>query len=165
MQRALVKFVLGLAVAVPLWWFTLPAYARLVVLFGAPLVHTDSQFATATFAVSGSRIAMRNPPLDMPAEQMTYNLVLLIALFASVRRPFRDRNVVAFLTSLAIVFTTHVVGLLLWIESAFAIQRGGWSTWSAVQTLLQIIGMPAIVFACWWAATSGILFPDHRSGG
>ncbi len=153
MRRTLAKFAAGLAVAVPLWWFTLPAYSRVVVFLTAPLIHLDAQFARAIFSVAANRILMRNPSLDIPAEQVTYNLVLLVALFASVRRPFRDQNVIAFLISAAIVFTTHVAGLVLWIESAFAIRAGGWSTWSAVQTLLQIVGMPAIVFACWWAAT------------
>src|SRR4051812_48996628 len=106
MQRTLAKFVVALAIVVPLWWFTLPAYSRVVVFLGAPLVRLDSQFARAIFTVVANRIQMRNPSLDIPAEQLTYNLVLLVALFASVRRPFRDQNVVAFLISAAIVFTT-----------------------------------------------------------
>jgi len=171
MWRALVRFVIGAAIAIPLWWLTLSLQTAFLASAGAPVVHLDARFKSATLDPSGGTITIRSPQRafsasTIPVEQITYPLVLLLALFASARFPFRDRNVIAFVKSLLVTATIAVIALVLWIESCYGFRSGVWSAahysrgaglaWASLQTMMQIVGGPAIVFGCWWLWSPGL---------
>src|SRR5436190_1315201 len=93
-----------------------------------------------------------------------YNFILLVALFASNRKPLRDRNVVALLVSMLIVVVLHVFAVLLSVESTYAVQMGAWSEahygtagyffWMYAEIFYRLVGMFGAVFACWWLTIS-----------
>ena len=49
----------------------------------------------------------------MPADQITYNVILLLALFASNDSPWRMTNVRGLAIALVILFVSHCIGLLI----------------------------------------------------
>ncbi len=56
----------------------------------------------------------------------------------------------------------HVLGLLLSVESTYAVRMGGWSSahygtagyyfWMYAEIFYRLVGMFGAVFACWWAS-------------
>jgi hypothetical protein len=131
----------------------------------APLLRADPRFSDAALVPVGDRMEIQSahgrfPIANIPANQLTYNLILLVALFASNPKPWRDRNVVAFLLSLLVVMASHPIGALITIESTYAVRLGGWSEahfgdfaanfWLVAEMFYRLIGMFALVFVCWW---------------
>jgi hypothetical protein len=91
---------------------------------------------------------------------LTFNIVLLVALFAIARRPFSDRNIGGFLAAAALLALTHVFGAITEVMSIYALKLGLWSdvhyssferdAWSAANHFYRLVLMYAIAFALWW---------------
>jgi hypothetical protein len=91
-------------------------------------------------------------------------VILLVALFASNVRPWRDRNIIGFLVALVIVMLLHPFAALVSIESTYATRLGAWSEshygnvaanfWLLAEMFWRLIGMFGVVFATWWVATT-----------
>src|SRR5205085_5708262 len=128
----------------------------------APLLKIDPRFRPARLAPFDRIIRVTGgvPAAEIPADQLTYNVILLVALFASNRRPLRDRNVVAFMVSNLIVVALHVIAVLLSVESTYAVRMGAWSEahygaaghyfWLYAEIFYRLVGMFGAVFVCWW---------------
>ncbi len=165
MWPRVLRFILGVAAGALLWAWATPAYDQFLAACTAPLLRADPRFSDAALVPVGDRMEIRSghghfPIANIPANQLTYNLILLVALFASNPKPWRDRNVVAFLLSLLVVMASHPIGALISIESTYALRLGGWSEmhygrfassfWLIAEMFYRMIGMFALVFACWW---------------
>jgi len=95
------------------------------------------------------------PTATIPADQLTYNMILFAALFA-----MRFRNALSFIASLFALIVTHVLSLALSVESTYAAQQGTWSTahysalaqqmWVGAEFWWRLVGMFAFVFVVWW---------------
>jgi hypothetical protein len=163
MWPRVLRFVIALFVAAIVWFNLTPMYDRFIAAAATPLVKIDPRFRGAHLAASERIIKVNGnvPSADIPADQLTYNVILLVALFASNRRPLRDRNVVAFLVSTGIVVVLHVIAVLLSVESTYAVRMGDWSTahygtagyyfWLYSEIFYRLVGMFGVVFVCWWA--------------
>ncbi len=162
MWPRVLRFILGLIVAAVVWYNLTPLYDRFIAAAATPLVKIDPRFRGAHLAADGRLIKMTGsvPAANIPADQLTYNVLLLFALFASNRRPLRDRNVMAFLLANAVVVVLHVIAVLLSVESTYAVQMGAWSDahygtagyyfWMYTEIFYRLVGMFGAVFACWW---------------
>ena len=162
MWPRVLRFVVGFAVAAAVWYNLTPAYDRLIAAAATPLLKIDPRFRAAHLAAAGRIIKVTGgvPAADIPADELTYNVILLVALFASNRRPLRDRNVVAFLVSNLIVVALHVIAVLLSVESTYAVRMGAWSEahygaagyyfWLYAEIFYRLVGMFGAVFVCWW---------------
>lgn len=162
MWPRVLRFILGLIVAAFAWYNLTPLYDRLIAAGATPLVKIDPRFRGAHLAADERLIKVTGsvPAANIPADQLTYNVILLFALFASNRRPLRDRNVTAFLASNAVVVVLHVIAVLLSVESTYAVQMGAWSSahygtagyyfWMYAEIFYRLVGMFGAVFACWW---------------
>ena len=168
------KFAAGAAVALAIWIYATPAYNAALASFAGVLHAADSRFENARFVAINRNVEVVRrvkgdfPTFALPADQITYNIILLFGLFAMNPRPFRDRNAARFLISLGIVVAAHFIALLVLIESTYATSFHPWSeahygrvmanVWWALSYFYRLIGMFAIPFACWWwssvAATS-----------
>ena len=176
MTRRILAFVIGIVFGCILWYQTAHVYNVVLAATTEPLLRLDRRFATAELAADqrAIRVAPRDttalPPASIPADQLTYNIILLVALFASNPRPWRGRNVAALALSLIPVAIGHVLALIISIESTYANRLGAWSdahygsfatnAWLVAELFVRVVGMFAIVFACWWVAGSGIA-PRH----
>jgi hypothetical protein len=168
MLRRLASFVIGLAIAIAIWVPGVHVYNRFLAAITQPLVGLDSRLAGADLVANGRSIAVRSPrgnfpPIELPADQLSYNVILLLGLFASNRSPLRDRNVRAFAISLLIVIALHPIGALISIESTYAGRVGEWSeqhygdfaadAWLVAEMFYRLVGMFGIVFACWFVTS------------
>jgi len=162
--RAL-RFLAGLALGVWIWWAATPAYNRLLAPATQLLLHADRRLAAAELLPQERNVFVTSstplPTATMPADQITYNIILLLALFASNDRPWRLANVRGLAIALVILFVSHCVGLLISIESTYAVRQGAWSEqhygdaaanfWLTIELVFRIVGMFGVVFASWWA--------------
>lgn len=162
----LLKFIAGLAVGFVVWSGMLPVYRELLAREGA-IVRIDRRYADIEMITRGSSLFVRSatgvfPPITLPGDELTYNTILLFALFAMNDAPFSTRNLKHFLIALAIVLALHPLGLLISTEATYALRVPKWSevhysalagdVWSALETFWRLIGMFGVVFAAWWAS-------------
>lgn len=178
MTGRIVGFLIGVVLGCVLWFEAAPAYNVALAAATEPLLRIDRRFATAELVADqrAVRVAPQDtttlPPASIPADQLTYNIILLVALFAANPRPWRGRNLGAFALSLIPVALGHVLALLISIESTYALRLGAWSdahygsfamnAWLVGELFLRVVGMFAIVFACWWLAGSRIAVRHGR---
>ncbi len=162
--RAL-RFLAGLAVGVWIWWAATPAYNHLLAPATQLLLHADRRLAAAELLPQERKIFVTSstplPTATMPADQLTYNIILLLALFASNDRAWRMANLRAVALALVILFASHCIGLVISIESTYAVRQGVWSEqhygdaaanfWLTTELVFRIVGMFGVVFASWWA--------------
>ena len=162
--RAL-RFLAGLAVGVWIWWAATPAYNHLLAPATQLLLHADRRLAAAELLPQERKVFVTSstplPTATLPAEQLTYNIILLLALFASNDRAWRMTNLRGLAIALVILFASHCIGLVISIESTYAVRQGVWSEqnsgdsaanfWLTTELVFRIVGMFGVVFASWWA--------------
>jgi hypothetical protein len=171
MWPRVLRFVAALFVAAVAWYNLTPAYDRFLAAAASPLIRIDRRFRDTRVFAAERLISVRPaakgsdlPPADIPADQLTYNVILLAALFASNRKPVNDRNVFAFLRSAAIVVVLQVVAVLLSVESTYAVRMNEWSDahygtlaryfWLYAEIFYRLVGMFGVVFVCWWMGSA-----------
>lgn len=161
--RAL-RFLAGLALGVWIWWATTPAYNHILAPATEMLLHADRRLAEAVLVPQVRKILVTSatplPIATIPADQLTYNIILLLALFASNERAWRVPNLRALAIAVVILFLSHCIGLVISIESTYAVRQGAWSEqhygdaaasfWLMTELVFRIVGMFGVVFAAWW---------------
>lgn len=173
MRLTLVKLLAGLIAGIAFWTVMLPPLTTILCAVVDPILHVDRRFRESTVTAGGETVHVNGAkPLEIRADQITYNLILLVALFTANRAPFRRANLVRFLLSLAITCAVYFVALFVWIEASYATVFGTWSdthysraeatVWVALQYMYQVVGMFAVVFVCWWISSADAL-PFRRS--
>jgi len=168
--RRIAQFIIGLAVGTLLWAWLAEPYDGLLARVTQPLVRIDARLRDADLVARGDHIDVVSdrglfPPVNIPAPQLTFNVILLVALFASNRRPFSDRNLRSFAISLLIVLLLHPIGLLISVESTYATRVGAWSdaqygsaasnAWLMGELFWRLAGMFGVAFGCWWVTREG----------
>lgn len=169
MTWRVVRGVLGLIAAAVIWTWIAAPYNAVLARATSPLVRLDPRLHSADVTPRSTSIAVdaphgEFPEVVIPGAQLTYNVILLLALFASNVRPLRDKNIVAFLISLAIVLLLHPLSALISIEATYATRLGAWSEshygdfaanfWMLAEMFWRLIGMFGVVFAAWWVTSS-----------
>jgi hypothetical protein len=165
----LLRALIGLALGVVIWTSTTTAWDSVLAAVTEPLLRIDSRFRDAELVAAGNTIDVRArrgsfPLAIIPAAQLTFNTILLFTLFASNPSPLRARNLRAFLLSLLIVLALQPLGLLISIESTYALRLGDYSethytdvardVWLVAEMFWRLVGMFGIAFAAWWIFSS-----------
>ena len=155
------RFVLGFVAGTALWWYATPHYNDALARAAEPLVRLDSRLRHAMLDGTGRIITITGvTEARVPAEQLTYNVILFAALFATIRGGVRSRLFTAFTLSLAVLFATHVLAVVATILATYArhmtaryseLER---DFWIAAEYVYRLAGMFGIAFACWWASLS-----------
>lgn len=127
----------------------------------------DARLRNGETLAAGSKVIARGgeaepdlPRIIIPADQLTYNIILLLGLFATNPRPFRDRGILRLGVALLILFVTHVLAVVVTVEATYATKLGPWSEshygdlaqdfWAAVEYAYRLAGMFGVAFGCWW---------------
>ncbi len=167
MLLQLVRFLVGLFIGVVLWTSTAASYNQFLGKVTAPALRLDGRFAPAELTPAGTSITVSSPDAALPsatipASLLTYNVILLLALFASNRSPFSAHNLKSLFFSILLIMAIHPVGLLVAIESTYAARMGAWSeshygtlaanAWLIAEMFYRLVGMFGLVFLCWWWA-------------
>ena len=156
-MRNVLRFLAGALAGALLWWYAAPAYDAFVGAAAEPLLRLDKRFHDLDTAARGRWVIVRSAGgsfglANLPADQMTYNVILFLALIATLRKPRAWRIAVA----VAILFLSHVVTFAIATESLYASGRDPSSTeadvWLMASLFFRVVGMLAVAFGCWWFA-------------
>lgn len=162
--KALAGFLLGLA----LWLGFSSAYRSVVMPpTQAVLNFAESPDITELLPAEGSGVIVNRtdfPPESprpvVPFNDLTFNVILLFALFAISKPALSNANVSGLAISLLILWITHAAALLIRIKKIYALQLGAWSEvhygafsrnlWGSLDHFYRVVGIYAIAFALWW---------------
>jgi hypothetical protein len=162
--RAFAGFLVGLAV----WVFLSPLYNRAIAaaaektlrLFERPPVTELVPAADNYVTVNRRDFDPRSKRPAIALHDLTFNVILLTALFAASKRPFSDRNIGGFLVAAAVLALTHILGAAVEVMSIYVAKLGMWSTvhysniernvWGVLNHFYRLVLMYAIAFALWW---------------
>lgn len=166
--RLALKALAGFMAGVALWVLLSPLYDRAVAAgaqatlraFENPEV-TRLKVAEDNFTtVDRSDFDPRSKRPAISIRDLTFNIVLLFALFAASPRPFSDRNIGGFLVACAALALTHILGVVIEVKSIYVAKLGMWSTvnysdfdrnlWGVLNHFYRLVLMYAIAFALWF---------------
>lgn len=162
--KALAGFIAGLVA----WVFLSPLYdgaiaagaAATMRVFERPPV-TRLRLAEDNFVtVDRADFDPRSKRPAIPVRDLTFNFLLLTALFAASKRTFSDRNMGGFVVAALILAVTHVFGTIGEVMSIYVSKLGPWSLahysdwertfWGVTNHFYRLVLMYAIAFALWW---------------
>lgn len=175
--RLAVKALAGFAAGLALWVFLSPVYDRTIASVAAATMRafekppvTRLRLAKDNFiTVDRADFDPRSQRPAIPLRDLTFNVILLTALFAASKRTFSDRNIGGFIAAVVILALTHVLGAIAEVMSIYVAKLGMWSTvhysdaqrtfWGVANHFYRLVLMYAIAFALWW------VFRDRAEAG
>lgn len=162
--KALAGFIAGLVI----WVYLSPVYDGVIASGAAatmrafekpPVTHlrvAEDNFVT----VDRADFDPRSKRPAIPVRDLTFNFLLLTALFAASKRVFSDKNIGGFIVACVILALTHVFGTIAEVMSIYVAKLGPWSTahysdfsrtfWGVTNHFYRLVLMYAIAFALWW---------------
>lgn len=162
--RAFAGFLVGLTI----WVFLSPLYDRFLAgvaqatmrAFEKPPVTRLRPAADDYVTVDRSDFDPRSKRPAISIRDLTFNVILLLALFAAEARPFADRNIGAALVSSVLLGLTHILAVIVEVMSIYVAKLGPWSRvhysdlernlWGVANHSYRLVLMYAIAFAIWW---------------
>jgi hypothetical protein len=97
---------------------------------------------------------------SLPADDLTFDVVILLTLAGTTKGLFRDRAMKGLGISLLALFGLHVAALVAAVESFYATQLGAWSVahygafarnvWGTASHFWRLAGCFAAPFLLWW---------------
>jgi len=162
--KALAGFVIGLAV----WLLLSPLYDRVIARSAEATLRTFEKPPVTRLrpgedhyvTVDRSDFGPGSQRPAIPLRDLTFNFVLLTALFATGKRPFSDRNIAGFLIACVILGLTHIGAAITEVMSIYVAKLGLWSNvhygsfarnfWGVANHFYRLVLMYAIAFALWW---------------
>jgi hypothetical protein len=166
-QTAL-KGLAGFVVAVMIWAGVSPLYDRAVAAGAEAVLRTFESPKVTHLTATGTDVKVdrsdfdpRSPRPGLPVIDLTFNWVLLAALFAINPRPFSDRNMLRFGIASVLMYFTHILALVTEVMSIYVLRLGAWSSvhygafarnfWGVANHSYRFVLMFAIAFGLWWA--------------
>jgi hypothetical protein len=175
--RLAVKVLAGFAAGLALWVFLSPVYDRMIASVAAATMRAfEKPPVTRLRPAKDNFITVDRADFDprsqrpaIPLRDLTFNVILLTALFAASKRTFSDRNIGGFIAAVVILALTHVLGAIAEVMSIYVAKLGMWSTvhysdaqrtfWGVANHFYRLVLMYAIAFALWW------VFRDRAEAG
>ena len=165
--RVVPRAALGFAASLLLWWTATPAYDRLLAAAAEPLLRfLERPPATRLYAderhlvIERSDFPSTSDRPAVPADDLTFNVILLVTLAASGPRLFTDRGMVRLAAALGILGIVHVAAVVAAVKSVYALQLGAWSAaaygpvsrnlWAGAFHFYRFVGVFAVPFLLWW---------------
>jgi len=186
--RLAAGFLLGLL----LWLAFRSGYERMLAGGAESILRLTESPAVTRLEASGGEILVNRsdfppsaPRPGLPAADLHFNFVLLVALFALARRPWRGDWVASFLLASILLWVVHLTALVFQVRALYATRLGEWSAvhygavarnfWATGFHFYQVAGRFAAPFALWWpfarvdqasqAAAPEKTRPRRRAGG
>lgn len=171
-MRAL-RFFVGAFVAFLVWWYATLFYDGALAFAAERILQFDQRLCNAHLVAEERKVVATPhlcvaPTATIPADQLTYNMILFGALFA-----MRFRSFQSFFAALFVLVVSHILSLALSIEATYAARVGAWSArhygglesdlWVGTEFWWRIVGMLALVFILWWLTLGPIFQPARES--
>ena len=165
------RFFLGALVAFLVWWYATLFYDGALAFAAERILQFDQRLCNAHLVADERKVDVTPhlcvaPKATIPADQLTYNMILFGALFA-----MRFRSFQSFFAALFALVVSHILSLALSVEATYAARFGAWSErhygglesdlWVGAEFWWRIVGMLALVFVMWWL-TLGPIFQPAR---
>lgn len=163
--KGAIGFLLGLAV----WGGLSVPYTRLLASMSEIVVRLTEWPAITTITPNGTLMMIDRsdiPPspsttrFGVESTDITFNIVLLMALFAASRRALSDRNVFGFAAAAVALVFVHVAAVVSFVKAYYAESFGDWSTahyglvarhiWNAAPYFYSVVGAYGFAIALWW---------------
>jgi hypothetical protein len=161
--KALAGFLLGLL----LWRSATPFYDSGLAMAAEPILRAMERPSVTRLDARGREIVVdredfpvSSPRPGIPVDDLTFNVILLAALFAANRRPLRAENLLGFGLGCVGLFAGQVLGLVAAVRSLYAFDLGPWSAahygamarnfWATAAHFYRLIGSYALAFLLWW---------------
>lgn len=162
-RRAVVGFLVGLAV----WLVLAPVYNPIVTLAAKWVIHAAEHPNVTSLEVAGRDAIIhrtdfdaRSPRPRIPISDLTFNFVILTALFGFSGLERKGNRDTRLIIALLLLFSVHTVAVVVRVMSLFVTQMGPWSTahyspmernlWATLYHFYRFVGAYALVFGIWW---------------
>ena len=157
-MRAL-RFFVGAVAGFLVWWYASLFYNGTLSFAAERLLQLDHRLCGPHLVADDRKVDVSPrdcvvPLATIPADQLTYNMILFAALFA-----MRFRSATSFIASLIALIVTHTLSLALSVESTYSRILKSYSPmesniWTGAEFWWRLAGMFAFVFVCWWLTLS-----------
>jgi hypothetical protein len=158
-----------------MWWGLSGPYNELIAAAAQPIVRTfERRPATRLHATEGNIVIERRdfargaPRPALAAGNLTANIILLAALFATNTRARSKENLSAFALACLCLFVVHVLAVVVNVHSIYALDFGQWSEqnygrvsrtlWEGATHFYTIAGAFGSAIALWWVLSPRRLF-------
>lgn len=177
--RAALKALAGFLAGLALWVALSPVYdrglargAELVMrAFEKPPVTRLRQMEDQRFiSVDRQDFDPRSKRPGVQLRDLTFNVILMAALFAIHPRAFSDRNILGFVLASIVLAGTHVLAAIAEVMAIYVSRLGPWSRvhysdlerniWGVASSSYRVVLMYAIAFALWWIFRGPATSPD-----
>lgn len=164
------RFAAGMLAGTLVWWYLTPPYNEVISRLAAPVLRMDARLEGLTPVGAGNHIRLESrsgsfPASNLPASELTWNVILLSGLVATVRRLSGRRRLGRAGLAFAALCATHVLTFVVASEALFATVHELWSpghyrrweaeVWLLVSVFLRLVGMLAFPFLGWLYVRSG----------
>ncbi|MFZ2492072.1 MAG: hypothetical protein WA208_11355 [Thermoanaerobaculia bacterium] len=157
----------GFLIALLVWLGLSAPYARLLAGVSEAAIHAGEWPSATVLTVQGTLIAVDRidfPPapgrLAIESTDLTFNVILLVTLFAATRRPLSNRNLFGLLGASCLLLFVHVFAVVSFVKAHYALNFGSWSEanygviarsfWGAAPYFYSVAGVYGFAFALWW---------------
>ena len=163
--KGAIGFLIGLAV----WSGLSVPYTRLLASLSETVVRLDERPPVTHIIPQGTLMMVDRsdfPPspsserLGVESTDITFNLILLMTLFAASSRALSDRNVFGFAGAAVALVFVHVAAVVSFVKAYYALSFGPWSTshygfvarhfWGAAPYFYSVVGVYGFAVALWW---------------
>jgi hypothetical protein len=155
--------VFGLA----LWWGATPAYNRVLAGVAEGAIRVFERPRATRLYAENRRIVIDRADFpstsdrpSLPADDLTFDVILFLALAATAPGLLRDRAMRGVGAGLLVLFVLHVLALVANVESLYATRLGDWSAahygalsrnvFTTCAHFWRFVGCYAAAFLLWW---------------
>ncbi|HEX5855556.1 MAG TPA: hypothetical protein VFZ57_08045 [Thermoanaerobaculia bacterium] len=157
----------GFAAGLAFWWGATPAYNRALAEFAEGAIRAFERPRATRLYAEDRRIVIDRADFpstsgrpSLPADDLTFDVILFFALAATVPGLARDRALRGVVVSLLVLFLLHVLAVVANVESLYATHLGEWSAarygafvrnlWATAAHFWRFVGCYAAAFLLWW---------------
>ncbi|HMF08745.1 MAG TPA: hypothetical protein VKJ00_06380, partial [Thermoanaerobaculia bacterium] len=133
-RGAVIRLVAGFLLALGFWFLFSGTYEAAVAPAAEVLIRLGESPAMTRLEAPGKEFLLRRSDIPpgakqpgLPSADLHFNFVLLAALFALHRKPWRTDRVVKLLLAMLCLYAVHVIFLIFEVESLYATRFGEWS--------------------------------------
>ena len=169
LSRLVLKGVVGFLIGLAVWGGLSVPYTRLLASLSETVVRLDESPPVTSITAHGTLMMVdrsdfpRSPSsvrLGVESTDITFNLILLMTLFAASSRALSDRNVFGFVGAAVALVFVHVAAVVSFVKAYYALSFGPWSTshygfvarhfWGAAPYFYSVVGVYGFAVALWW---------------
>jgi len=164
--RLVLKGTIGFLIGLAVWGGLSVPYTRLLASLSETVVHLGEHPAITRITPRGTLmiIERRDVPRSPSAMQfgvestdITYNVILLMALFAASRGALTDRNVFRFAAAAVALVIVHVAAVVSFVEAYYVEAVGDAHSlsiaqhfWERAPYFYSVVGVYGFAIALWW---------------